>query len=130
MGEQVYVYWNLHKNLYSVRRRGLVQRHSNYVQLRNVTFAVGEAGRKRVLREKRKHVHAGVRGVDCSCEPAFSTRGWRKVMYDPYRFDSFVAESSRRPVLGASQVVGAIVDGRARLWARGLVYRQEGTQGV
>lgn len=124
MGEQVYVYWNLHKNLYSVRQGARVRRHASRVQLRDVRFSVGEAGRQRVLREHAKNVHAGMRGRDGDLEPAFQTRGWRRVTYDPYRYDHFVTVSDERPVVGASAVVGVVVDGRARLYARGLEFAE------
>lgn len=125
---RVYVYWNLHKDLYSVRKKGRVHRHATHVQLRNVTFAVSESGRQRVLREGRKNVHAGIRGEDCTREGGWETRGWRRITYDPYRFDSFVTANGLRPVVGASQVVGAVVDGRPRVYAKGLVYRQDAAQ--
>lgn len=124
MEGRVYVYWNLHKNLYSVRQRGLVRLHAEHVQLRDVTFVVSEAGRQRVLREKRKNVHAGLRGEWAGLpETGWETRGWRKLAYDPYRFDCFVTATGHRPVEGAEQVMGCIVDGRARVYARGLKYR-------
>ncbi len=61
---RVYLYWNLHKHLFSVRntKTGLVVDHARRVKMTNVTFAVGQKGRERVLAEGRKNVHAGVRG--------------------------------------------------------------------
>lgn len=122
MPGRVYVYWNLHKDRYSVRRGTRVQRHADFVHLENVKFSVSESGRQRVIREKRKNVHAGVRGEDRAPKTAPSTRGWRRITYDPYRFDHFVTVSGERPVVGADELVGKIVGGRARLYARGLEY--------
>lgn len=68
-----FVYRNLHKNRYSLRQEGLwipeqkkfrkrVVAHPDYVILLNATFKVSQAGRLRVIKEKRKNVHAGVLG--------------------------------------------------------------------
>jgi hypothetical protein len=61
---RVEVYWNLHKKCFSYRpaRKGGRVLHASSLLLENVTFAVQPAGRERVLREKRKNVHAFVRG--------------------------------------------------------------------
>ena len=65
---RVFVYWNLHKKVWSIKAlegtdKGRVIAHADYVELANVKFKVSEAGRQRVLREKRKNVHAGAVGV-------------------------------------------------------------------
>ena len=49
----VEVYYNLHKNCFSVRHAGRVWFHTNTVTLRNCKFAVQPAGRAKVLEEKR-----------------------------------------------------------------------------
>jgi len=92
-GTEVFVYWNLHKKLFSVRdvKSGLVVAHKDTVVLDNVTFKVSEAGRQRVLREQRKNVHAGLQGVyagDTSDEAPKYYDGVAK--YNPYKYDSFV----------------------------------------
>ena len=125
MHGRVYVYWNLHKDLFSVRQRRIVQAHATRVQLQDVLFKVSEAGRQRVLREKRKNVHAGLQGGWIGLERSgalWKTRGWRRITYDPYQFDHFVTANGHRAVVGAKAVVGKIVNGRARLYARGLEY--------
>lgn len=88
-GQKVFVYFNLHKKLFSVRDHitGIVVGHTNMIALENVTFKVSEAGRQRVLREKRKNVHAGVLGTVKELPvppPEFSA------FYNPYKYDSFV----------------------------------------
>ena len=55
-----YIYWNLHRNVYSVRLRGRVVAHCENILATNVTFQVSEPGRQRVLKERRKNVHAFV----------------------------------------------------------------------
>lgn len=61
---KVFVYKNLTKSCFSVRsvETGKVIAHVASLQLRNARFKVSEAGRKRVLKEGRKNVHAGVEG--------------------------------------------------------------------
>jgi len=59
-GVSVDVYRNLHKNTWSIRSRttGRVVEHSDNVLVRAAKFVVQPAGRKRVLQEQRKNVHA------------------------------------------------------------------------
>lgn len=65
---KVEVYYNLHRKCLSVRSRitgptyGKVLAHVDHIVLRDVEFKVSEAGRRRVIREQRKNVHAVIRG--------------------------------------------------------------------
>ena len=59
---RVEVYYNLHKRCLSIRHRGKVIEHAKSVILRNANFRVQPAGRERVLKQKRKKVHAYVAG--------------------------------------------------------------------
>ena len=64
---KVFVYYNLHMKCWSVKalsgdQKGRVVAHAKAVDLQDCQFRVSEAGRQRVLREKRKNVHAGVAG--------------------------------------------------------------------
>ena len=60
--KRVEVYRNLHNDKLSVRYGGKVVGHVDSIWLRDATFAVQPAGRDRVRREKKKNVHAFVRG--------------------------------------------------------------------
>lgn len=65
---RVEVYRNLHNGKYSIRalegpNRGLVVAHADEVWLDLPEFKVSQAGRERVLRERKKYVHAVVRGT-------------------------------------------------------------------
>ena len=65
---KVFVYFNLHKKCFSIKAlegamKGRVVAHRDNVLLFHATFKVSQAGRERVLREKRKNVHAGVCGT-------------------------------------------------------------------
>ena len=60
--KRVYVYFNLHKRMWSMRQSGKVIGHYHDLYLKDAKYLVSEAGRKRVLKEKKKNVHAGVSG--------------------------------------------------------------------
>jgi hypothetical protein len=98
---RVFVYWNLHRKCFSVKalegaNKGRVVAHVNELLLRNATFKVSEAGRQRVLREKRKNVHAGVAGEWLD--------GWdlvgcgSRVRYNPYQGPHFTTAVMGTPV--------------------------------
>jgi hypothetical protein len=85
------VYRNLHKKCWSIRQGGKVVCHTDYITLKDCKFIVQPAGRERVVREKKKNVHAFVRGLLCSPResdhtPPFS---WEFVKYNPYKSGSF-----------------------------------------
>lgn len=60
---KVSVYWNLHKRLFSLKYNGRVVTHTNHLCLLHPHFIVNQSGRARVLRERRKNVHAYIRGT-------------------------------------------------------------------
>ena len=83
---RVEVYRNLAKDCWSVRHRGIVIHRCQTITLENVVFSVSEAGRQRVLRERRKNVHAVVRGTIVGFEPLSNGV---EVSYNPYLGPSF-----------------------------------------
>jgi hypothetical protein len=96
------VYYNLHKGLFSVtqkneRNNWVVVAHVNHIELKKVKFIVSEAGRQRVLREKRKNVHAFLEGFLCNV----LANGFRprRITYNPYKSDSFMC-----PYMGIERV--------------------------
>jgi hypothetical protein len=96
--------------------------------LNNVKFAVQPAGRAKVLTDKRKNVHAFVRGDltwvaglndklgDCT-HSNMERHGYRKIRYNPYESDSFVLVDIGLPIKSATQVV--IIDGTIYLSGTG-----------
>jgi hypothetical protein len=99
--KKVFVYYNLHKHKWSVKdvKTGRVIGHYYDISLYNAKFKVSEAGRARVLKEKRKNVHAGVEGYLSKHTLPRKMDGtilWasqserHKVTYNPYKYDSFV----------------------------------------
>jgi hypothetical protein len=103
---KVDVYFNLHKKCLSVRHKGKVVHHSDYVKIINPTFVVSQAGRQRVLREKRKNVHAFVRGELAALEnnPKDSANNLQTITYNPYKYSTFVTKNDETPVHKASEV--------------------------
>ena len=97
MGRPVEVYRNLHKQCWSVRQ-GTVKFHSDHLYLRDAQFKVSAAGRERVLREKRKNVHAVVKGFVAA--PVGGE--WIDVTYNPYLYSTFV--SAEQPIYFADYV--------------------------
>jgi hypothetical protein len=108
---KVFVYWNLHKKCWSVRNTitGRVMWHANYVHMADCQFVVQKAGRERVLREKKKNVHAGVVGYltnwveiqnyrtyNNDFERKDSQRKWVLTRYNPYQADHFKTDTGAR----------------------------------
>lgn len=85
----VRVYRNLHKGCWSVRDcgTGLVIMHCDVVHLMHARGVVSEAGRQRVIMERRKNVHAFLEGMLCKLD---DVRDRRKVTYNPYKHDRFM----------------------------------------
>lgn len=112
---RVEAYWNLHENCISYRptTKGGKVSHAQSIRLADVKFAVQPAGREKVLREKRKNVHAFVRGevvsADSMSRPELlnmlSSEGWVTVTYNPYKYDSFVVADTEDSVSAAREVI-------------------------
>ena len=131
---RVFVYFNLHKKCFSIKalegdRKGRVVAHSNTVLLESCKFKVSEAGRQRVLREKRKNVHAGVTGVWINGDRVeshyeFLSMVGRQVTYNPYKYDSFVIKATEQSV-DRADVVGMKVFADAEGTKRGAIYMRD-----
>lgn len=104
LSERVLVYRNLRGRLgfrYSIRQNGLVVGHAEQVFLKHVTFKVCESGRQRVLREKRKNVHAFAIGYMTDTCGALPTR----IHYNPYKMTGFQTDNAQTPVTHAYEAV-------------------------
>ena len=102
----VEVYYNLHKKTFSVRQAGRVWFHSNLVTLYNCKFAVQPAGRAKVLKEKKKNVHAFIRGFFVRGDDHTNHRMLhaQQAMYNPHKTSTFVNVNSGEPVYEADMV--------------------------
>ena len=89
---RVQVYYNLHKKCLSIRYKGKVIEHAREVTLTDAKFHVQPAGRARVLREKKKNVHAYVWTAE------------KRVTYNPYKNKTFVDQSNNETVTSAEVV--------------------------
>lgn len=112
----VRVYYNLHKKRLSVQEKvnGVwkVMRHVDAIHLKNVSFKVSEAGRQRVLREKKKNVHAFIEGERLPFIPSSFTYE-SVVSYNPYKNPTFTVSNYYNKPIDKAKYVG-IVDGRVR----------------
>ncbi len=113
---RVFVYWNLHRGMWSVKAlegpdKGRVIARVEQVLLRDAAGKVSQAGRLRVLRERKKNVHAGlvgtwVEGADRASE-ASATGALIKgigdrITYNPYKYESFVHAVDEAPFEGSA----------------------------
>lgn len=99
---KVECYWNLHRKCISVRHKGRVIAHPPRIVLDDVKFVVSQAGRARVLKEKRKNVHAFVRGTISPFADLFEGEA---VTYNPYKYNSFVKVNGEVPIFTAKRVI-------------------------
>ena len=123
-GEKVEVYRNLHKDCFSVRKRGKVIGYiyddglhfrDTEMHLTDVKFVVQPGGRARVLRELKKNVHAVIRGIVTpfgGLQREVLRRKCRKrLTYNPYNMDSFQDEDGN-----------AVYDAKNVIISKGVVY--------
>lgn len=139
------IYKNLHKNRFSIRilegpAKGKVIAHCSKVLVEDVDFVVSEAGRQKVLREKKKNVHAFVRGRVVAMSGDLSDLakdfGLRRdefpfspvrsiglkakgkdVTYNPYRGASFHIRKTEHPVSKCRRLMAMILPSRTSLKA-------------
>jgi hypothetical protein len=113
------VYRNLHNGKWSVQSRigstAKLYCHADEAVMLDCVFVVQPSGVLRVREHKRKFVHAFVRGVyagqsNQSMEMSILTgksqvTDWVKVVYNPYKFLTFVRADNMKPVSSSSVVV-------------------------
>jgi hypothetical protein len=99
----VYVYRNLHRKTWSLQRGGKVVGHQSRVLLLDVELRVRPGGRARVLRERRKSVHAFAVGHWWAA-PWTEADGGREITYDPYAGPTFTFKDTGEPILRAERV--------------------------
>ena len=113
-GKKVRVYWNLHKKCFSVislekEKKGLVVAHVNQLNLDSPVFKVSEKGRQRVLIEKKKNVHAYVKGTVAPLEglqrKKLFIRCFQTACYEPYTMESFETFPDETPIYEAPHVI-------------------------
>ena len=99
-------YYNLKQHCFSVQDRNAKghwrvnkERYSNKILVDNPTFEVSQAGRKRVLKDKVKNVHAFVVGREINRE--IDKSQLVEATYNPYKYESFVIKATGKPIASA-----------------------------
>jgi len=116
---KVEVYRNLHKDCWSVRdcKTGKVVNHVQRIHIENADLVVQPAGRAKVLREQRKNVHAFIRGyITTAKKVRLHDNHTREIVYNPYKYDSFVYTETKTPIHKAADVY-LTENGRAHVYA-------------
>lgn len=101
-----FVYWNLHKKCFSLRdqKTRKVYDWKDEVVLQDCTFRVSESGRQRVIREKKKNVHAGIVGEvlpDMKLIHKYCGMTPVEVTYNPYAKEYFFDKKKGHLLNGA-----------------------------
>ena len=108
---KIRAYFNLHKRLFSIQHRTpkgwRLWKHVDNVALHFPVFIVNERGRQRVLRDKRKNVHAFVEGI-LSAPMCVDPDDLTRVSYDPYKGNAFVIKNSGVAVMNRRYLIGTI----------------------
>lgn len=109
IGKRVMVYYNLHKHTFSITLQGKVVKYADYVKLSDVEFRVRSGGKERVIKEKKKNVHAFVIGnlldfCDYPCENIPEETNDNIITYNPYKYDSFVRKDNEEPIFNANEI--------------------------
>lgn len=112
MKYRVRVYFNLHKKMFSVQHKTKkgwrLWKHLDHICLHNVVFKVSEAGRKRVIKEGKKNVHAYIEG-DIHGNVGFKPdEKEHLISYNPYKFNQFYFSGKTNfiPITKAKSVQG------------------------
>ncbi|PCI30144.1 MAG: hypothetical protein COB67_02340 [SAR324 cluster bacterium] len=99
------VYRNLNKPGYaSVQQSGKVIDYAQELLLKDCGFHVSEKRRLKVISEKRKNVHAWIKGKQFE-KGTFDVTNFEELLYDPYRTKHFIVVSTGKEIMKAAQVV-------------------------
>lgn len=116
---KVKVYFNLHRKVFSVVniKTGKVAGYSENLCLKNAQLRVQESGRQRVLREKRKNVHAFVVGEYNPDSYVHVPVDSVEVTYNPYKYNSFVIKHNKTALSKADKVILQAKNGKGKIYA-------------
>ena len=115
---KVKVYWNLKAKCFSIQHKGRVIAYRERLSLSDAEFKVSQAGRKRVIQNKRKNVHAYVTGIWVDSNGEFSRSCQQPVTYNPYLYSQFmrVTDGKLSPIVNASKVCCVKLHGKGKLF--------------
>ncbi|WP_055106238.1 hypothetical protein [Paenibacillus ihumii] len=97
-GQKVLIAFHLHKQCFSIRLASTrkVAGYTDRIVVSDVRFPVSPSGRLRVLRERRKNVHAFVLGKYEQEMQNLSRLHFREAYYNPYQVSGFVDRETFR----------------------------------
>lgn len=103
------VYYNLNKHTFSITFKNKLIAYSDHIKLTEVEFRVRPGGRAKVLKDKRKNVHAFVIGnlinyCNYPCKNITEDINVKIVTYDPYKYNFFVVKGTEEPIYNAREV--------------------------
>ena len=115
--EKVFIYFNLHKKVFSVRsmKSGIVIAYVTEIELDNAIFKVSEKGRQKVLSERRKNVHAGIVGFISEKEVFKSQEKYKKPSHMTWFKSYLICNLARRLAARVPSNWSAIRVTRARM---------------
>ena len=118
------IYFNLHKKVFSIlgwdadKKGWRLQFHSSNVVAEGIKFKVHETGRQRVIKEKRKNVHAFILADIVRPYPTYRDMYERWIAedidklvqyqfatYNPYKYDSFVNKDTEEKLTSCNKVI-------------------------
>jgi len=114
--KKIDVYFNLHKKTWSVRQSGKVVQHTNFIYIKDPQYVVSQKGNERVRREKKKNVHAFVRGYVQNRLPVFPSK-MTFVTYNPYKNNSFVVRNTNDSICSSPYAALEVVNEKPRVEA-------------
>lgn len=94
---EVDIYFNLIQKCWSIRHKGRVVGHADYLSVLPIKFHVNESGSNKVKETKQKNVHAYVRGYLTSVNEK-RRRSGVEISYDPFTSEFFFETESGEEV--------------------------------
>ncbi|WP_162257305.1 hypothetical protein [Paenibacillus sp. Soil724D2] len=99
-GKVARVYWNLHRDVFSIQQKvgksWLVVGHASSMILLDAVFTVNEKKRLQVITEQKKNVHAMVVGrVPRLMSWIIEVDSYKQAYYNPYKVSQFVDSETR-----------------------------------
>lgn len=107
-------YFNLHNHHWSMQQRGLVIGHAEQLMAEDCSFIVRPSGRKRVLKEGKKNVHAFAKSKHWQVTSLFErddafkfyeSLGFVDISYNPFKAGHFYVKKTGERVDHAGLVI-------------------------
>lgn len=83
-------------------KKGKIVGYKDIVTLVDVRFIVSQSGRNRVIKEKKKNVHAFAEGVIIDSS---NCNRLKQITYNPYKFPYFYYKDDKSISLAANKVI-------------------------